>query len=165
MKYVINGREYPAVDWTKATLGEHADMADIIGKPLLECVEEDENGEQRLSTTNPKVLIAILWLSMRRVDPTATVADARAIVPLDIEYVREPGDEVDAGPPEPSATETGPVASDGQGTSPSGGGGDGSGSATSNGSGTDSSVSGAGVYGPETIPDASGLPPSSTGSR
>jgi hypothetical protein len=68
LKIKVNGKEYP---WaTEFDLGEMCDAERFFG------VEFGENG-----TSGIRSATATLWISIRRMDPTVTVEDVRALPP------------------------------------------------------------------------------------
>lgn len=77
-KLKVQGREYEVPE--VFTLGELADMEEVAGQNY-----DFEN-------PGPRGLIAIAYVTIRRVDPTVTVDALRALTPDSIEGIKDEGD-------------------------------------------------------------------------
>ncbi len=86
----LNGKEYPLVTPDKLTLGEAADAERITGQgyDLLE--------------GGALALLALVYVSVRRVDPTVDVDDIRMLGGGDIEVQMDTGDPLPLEPSEGS---------------------------------------------------------------
>jgi hypothetical protein len=63
-----------ALDVDRFTLAELVDLEDATGQPFSELGEQLGSGK-----VSAKALVAMVWVLRRRVDPTFTLDDARAI--------------------------------------------------------------------------------------
>ena len=58
------------------TIGDLEDFEDITGKPLDEAMALGPNGQPKVS---PKVMKALVFLTLRKTDPSFTLEDARNV--------------------------------------------------------------------------------------
>jgi hypothetical protein len=71
---VVNGKEYPVAQQETLSIGEYADIEEITGQGY-----DLEKGGFRAG-------LALIYVSVKRVDPRVTVDDIRALRDSDVEW-------------------------------------------------------------------------------
>lgn len=89
---IIDGTVFPVPDDGDFTFGELADMEEVAGAPL-----------NQLPSGSVRATLAVMYVAMRRVDPTITVDQVRALTPDQFDFVDEP----EPGPPTAAVGEDG----------------------------------------------------------
>jgi hypothetical protein len=108
--FVVNGKEYPVPE--KFDLGEMCDAENFFG------VNFEDPGASRM-----RLITATLYIAIRRVDPSVTIDDVRAIDPEDLFAALQV--QADAVPPSPPPSSDEPSStSDTSGSGSANGGGD-----------------------------------------
>lgn len=91
---IVDGTVFPVPDGDDFDFGELADMEEVAGAPL-----------NTLPEKSARATIAVIYIAMRRVDPSITVAQVRALKPEQFDFVEDEPDPPPAvaedGKPEP----------------------------------------------------------------